>query len=75
MNRYWTRRAYLIPQDIPMQVAAESELAQMFRRDLAEGSAARAEVIARFRRLEADLAKCRTYFGAKAFDEATKAAP
>jgi hypothetical protein len=48
---------------------------QMFRRDLAEGSAARAEVIARFRRLEADLAKCRTYFGAKAFDEATKAAP
>lgn len=57
------------------QVAAESELAKMLRRDLAEGSAARAEVIARFRRLEADLAKCRTYFGAKAFDEATKAAP
>lgn len=57
------------------RAADAAELAQALRRDITAGSAARAEIFNKLQRLEADLAKCRTYFGAKAFDEATKAAP
>lgn len=54
------------------QGADAAELAQALRRDVAAGSAARAEIATKLQRLEADLAKVRTYFGAKAFDEAVK---
>ena len=57
---------------LTQQAADAAELAQALRRDVTAGSAARAEIFEKLQRLEADLAKVRAYFGAKAFDEAVK---